>query len=81
MVVRKSYSPETVVHGVTGYQAASEDEIFLYLETMLASSDLRRRLGRNGRLHSLAYDWDLITAKWEEVFARLALGHQTRRGS
>jgi glycosyltransferase involved in cell wall biosynthesis len=81
VVVRKRYSPETVVHGVTGYQAASEDEIFLYLETMLASSDLRRRLGRNGRQHSLGYDWGLITAKWEEVFVRLASGHQTRRGS
>jgi len=81
VIARTSYSPETVVHGVTGYQAASEHEIFLYLEAMLASPDLRARLGRNGRQHSLAYDWGAITAKWEEVFARLAPCHGMRRAS
>lgn len=81
VIARRSYSPETVVHGVTGYQAASEDEIFLYLEALLASSDLRRRLGHNGRQHSLTYDWDLITAKWEDVFTRLGPCHETRKAS
>ena len=79
VIARHNYSPETVVHGVTGYQATSDDEIFSFLEALLASPDLRRKLGRNGRQHSLAYDWGLITTKWEEVFVRLAPVRETRK--
>src|SRR5207245_11239987 len=71
VIARNSYSPETVVHGVTGYQASSDSEIFSFLEALLASPELRTKLGRNGRQHSLTYDWDLISARWSEAFERL----------
>src|SRR5262249_39093432 len=64
VIARRNYSPETVVHGVTGYLAASDSEIISFLEALLASAELRMKLGRSGRQHSLAYDWDLIAAKW-----------------
>jgi glycosyltransferase involved in cell wall biosynthesis len=72
VVVRSEYSPETVRHGVTGYQAASNEQIFVYLDGLLKDFALRQQLGRNGRRLSEQYDWDLITRRWEGVFARLA---------
>jgi len=72
VIARNNYSPETLVHGVTGYQASSDSEIFSFLEALLASPELRTKLGRNGRRHSLSYDWDLIAARWSEAFESLA---------
>src|SRR5215467_13669047 len=43
VVVRNSYSPETVVHGATGYQAASEQEIYSFLGALLSSTELRTK--------------------------------------
>jgi glycosyltransferase involved in cell wall biosynthesis len=73
VIARNNYSPETIVHGVTGYQAASEFELLSFLEVLLACKELRSKLGRSGRQHSLSYDWDRITAQWSEVFQRLAV--------
>jgi len=72
VVVRNSYSPETVVHGVTGYQAASDEEIYSFVGALLASHELRARLGRNGRQHSLRFDWDVIASRWSEIFETVA---------
>jgi glycosyltransferase involved in cell wall biosynthesis len=78
VIARNNYAPETVVHGVTGYQAASDSEIFSFLEALLASSELRRKLGRGGRQHSLAFDWDLIASRWADVFEDLVSGKLRR---
>ena len=81
VIARNTYSPETVVHGITGYQAASDSEITSFLEALLASSDLRGKLGRNGRQHSLSYDWSLIAAQWAEVFEKVASSRRIRKAS
>ena len=81
VIARNSYSPETVVHGVTGYQASSDSEICSFLEALLASPELRTKLGRSGRQHSLTYDWDLIAARWSEVFESLTAARSMRIAS
>jgi glycosyltransferase involved in cell wall biosynthesis len=81
VIVRRSYAPETVVHGVTGYQTTSDDEIFSCLSVLLANSDLRRELGRCGRNHSEKYDWDLISSRWAETFERLAEKQELKEAS
>jgi glycosyltransferase involved in cell wall biosynthesis len=81
VIVRNSYAPETVLHGVTGYQAASDDEIFSRLEALIANGDLRRKLGHAGRSHSQKFDWDLITDRWEQTFAGIVAGGSLRRAS
>jgi len=81
VIVRNSYAPESVLHGITGYQAASDDEIFSRLEALIASEDLRRRLGHAGRSHSQNFDWDLITKKWAQTFAEIAQGGVLRQAS
>lgn len=80
VIARNSYSPETVVHGVTGYQAASDGEIFSFVAALLSSPELRTKLGRNGRQHSLGYDWDVITSRWSAIFETLA-AHKLRKAS
>ena len=72
VIVRNNYSPETVVHGVTGYQAASDSEVFSFVAALLSSPELRAKLGRNGRQHSLGYDWGAITPRWAAIFETLA---------
>jgi glycosyltransferase involved in cell wall biosynthesis len=81
VVVRNNYSPETVVHGVTGFQAGSDEELLASLELLLGNPELRRKLGHSGRLHSRRYDWDLITAQWEETFERVAVRQELRKAS
>jgi glycosyltransferase involved in cell wall biosynthesis len=81
VIARSDYSPETVLHGVSGYQAASDQSIFAHLEDLLNNPALRQELGRNGRRLSEKYDWDVITAQWEEAFAQSARQRQMRKAS
>jgi glycosyltransferase involved in cell wall biosynthesis len=81
VIARNSYAPETVLHGVTGYQVASDGELFNCLEALIANSDLRRRLGHAGRAHGLNFDWDLITKRWEHTFIDLTERSSLRRAS
>ena len=81
VVVRNSYSSETVVHGVTGYQAASDDELYSFLKSLLANPQVRQDLGRNGRQHSEKYDWELITAQWDDAFTRVACRQRFNKAS
>lgn len=81
VIARKDYSPETVVHGVTGYLAASNEEVFSFLDCLLKTPALRQDFGRNGRSLSKKYDWQLITAQWQDVFTRLAQKHLGRKAS
>lgn len=75
VIVRDNYEAETVVHGETGFQASSDEELMSSLELLLGNGELRRNLGRAGRLHSRRFDWDVITAQWQEIFER-AVGNR-----
>ena len=81
VIVRNSYSPETVVHEVTGYQASRDGELLAFLHRLIGNPELRVSMGRAGRRHSQNFDWDLITAQWDEAFTRLAYGDRLRRAS
>jgi len=81
VIVRDNYCTETVIHGVTGYQAGSEGEIFSWLQQLIASPNLRRQLGQAGRIHSQKYDWDVITAQWEQAFERMTGMQEIRQAS
>lgn len=73
VIARSDYCPETVLHGMSGYQAASDESIFAHLGDLLTDRTLRQELGRNGRRVSQKYDWDVITTQWEEAFTESAL--------
>jgi glycosyltransferase involved in cell wall biosynthesis len=69
------------VQGTTGYQAASDDELYWWLGTLLANPDHRSRLGRAGRLHSLNFDWNVVAAQWAQTFSHLVRKNQLRQAS
>ena len=71
VLVRNSYSPETVVHDRTGFQAGSDEELLSFLNLVLTNRELRLQMGRAGRSHSQRYDWDVIAQQWEEAFERV----------
>lgn len=79
VIARNDYRPESVIDGETGFAAASNEELLVRLEQLLGDEALRSRLGRNGRRHSLQFDWDVITRRWEEIFLRL--GSELRGGN
>lgn len=81
VIARNNYSPETVLHGVTGYQATSDESIFTHLEELLNNSGLRQDFGRNGRRLSEKYDWGVITGQWEQTFLELAERRELRKVS
>jgi glycosyltransferase involved in cell wall biosynthesis len=71
ILARKDYQPETVVDGVSGYLAASDQELLERLEELISNADLRRSMGPAARVHSERFDWDSITRRWEEIFLRI----------
>jgi len=70
VIARKDYEPETVIDGETGYLGGSDDELLERLGRLLPDPELRRRMGRASRSLSERFDWDPITRRWEDVFAR-----------
>jgi len=71
VVARRDYEPETVIHGETGLLGGNDEEVMSHLDTLLASPDLRQRMGRRARSHIASFDWDLITKQWESIFLGL----------
>jgi len=81
VICRACYSPETVLHGVTGFQVNSDDELYSCLHLLLTGPNLRVKMGRAARELSRKFDWDVITRKWEETFFELAQREKLRRAS
>lgn len=72
VICRSSYSPETVLHRVTGFQADSDAELLTYLRLLMNNAELCASMGRAGRQHSRKFDWDLIAEQWRKAFFGLA---------
>lgn len=68
--------PEVVGNSSGGLLSASEDELATNLQMLIDDSDLRRRLGKNGRERIMhRYSGDLSLAQWR----RLANGEKVAR--
>jgi glycosyltransferase involved in cell wall biosynthesis len=76
VIARSDYSPETVIHGSTGFLASNNSEILDYLGCLLSEPELRREFGTNGRHLSEKYDWGIITAQWMRVFEQVSRNRQ-----
>jgi glycosyltransferase involved in cell wall biosynthesis len=81
VIIRNSYSPETVIDGVTGFQSASDADLLSGLRMLLRNEELRRSFGSEGRRHSKAFDWALITRQWETAFIEIARSRTERYAS
>ena len=80
VIAQNCYQPETVLHGVTGFQASSDEELYSFLQLLLTRPDLRTQMGHAGRVHSQKFDWDPITRDWENAFVEAASA-QLRKAS
>ena len=78
VIVRDCYAAETVIHGKTGFQAATNDEMLSYLNLLLLHPEQRVEQGRAGRQHSKNFDWDCIATQWATTFVELAPTRQLR---
>ena len=81
VICRSCYSPETVLHGVTGYQADSDEEMYSFLQLLLNAAELRLRMGRAGRRHSEDFDWNVIAQQWAAAFSEIAEAKTSRYAS
>jgi glycosyltransferase involved in cell wall biosynthesis len=81
VIVRSDYSPDTVIHGSTGFLASDNSAILDHLRCLLENPELRRDLGSNGRRLSEKYDWGIITTQWTNVFEQASRNHQGRKAS
>ena len=72
VIAREDYQPETVVNGETGFLVGEDNQLLSRLQQLVASPDLRRKMGLAARAHIQKFDWDQITRQWEAIFTRLA---------
>lgn len=72
VVSRNDYGPEGVLPGISGFAAASDEEMFEGLGTLLESATLRTQMGEAGRAHAKAFDWSRIVPIWAEMFEKLS---------
>jgi len=71
VIARADYQPESVIHGETGFLGQNDQELLVFLERLIADTELRRKMGRASREHMQRFDWDPITRQWEGIFERL----------
>ena len=67
-IARSSYAPDYVVNGVTGLLAASDDQLGAALAQLIGDSALRGRMSAAAVNHAAKFNWDNVTAQWQQIF-------------
>ena len=78
-IAMRTYRPDYVLNGGTGFLAESDDELSEKLAVLIQQPDLRRRMGEAAIAHAAKFDWDVIAGKWLEVFERVVARRRERR--
>ncbi len=71
-IVFKDYQTPSVLHGVTGFQVGSVDEMIKSLAELIADVSLRRRMGLEARKHVQKFDWDAVAKTWADAYLEIA---------
>lgn len=71
-IVFDLYETPSVVDGVTGYQVGTFDEMVEKLGTLIEDRAQRERMGAAAVEHARGFDWEVIAARWETYFERIA---------
>ncbi len=77
-VAISSYRPEFVVDGKTGLLAKTDDELGWKLAILLTNGELRHSMYCAAIAHMRQFDWDRISAQWQEVFEAAAWKRRNR---
>lgn len=78
-IVFNDYQTPSVLHGVTGFQVESLDEMIKSLGDLIADASLRQRMGMEGRKHVQQFDWDVVAKVWANAYLEIAAGHRNAR--
>jgi len=71
-VVFRDYETPSVIDGVSGFQAATIEEMMQALAKLIADRSLRERMGAAGREHMTRFDWDLVSRQWQSAYLEIA---------
>ena len=71
VVAMGSYQPDFVANGKTGFLAESDDELQQKLDVLLTHPELRRSMAQEAVVHARQFDWDVMTARWQDVFQKV----------
>ncbi len=74
-VVFRDYHTPSVVHGMTGYQMSSFDEMLSRLELLVQNRELRLRMGNAAVEHARKFDWDAVAPLWQQFYWQVATEH------
>jgi glycosyltransferase involved in cell wall biosynthesis len=78
-VARRSYEPDYVVDGVTGFLGNSNDELSKALDCLMRQADLRSQMSSAAVRHVQQFDWDRITEQWQEIMESAAIHRRAGR--
>jgi glycosyltransferase involved in cell wall biosynthesis len=80
-IAMKSYHPDYVVDGATGFLAASDDELSPRLDLLVQNSEMRIRMGEAAASHSHKFEWDAIAQQWQHAFEQVVAVRRQRRAA
>jgi glycosyltransferase involved in cell wall biosynthesis len=72
------YRPEYVIDGKTGYLVESDEDLSRKLDRLIGKPEDRISMGKAAAIHSQNFDWDQITAQWQEAFEQAAAKWRAR---
>jgi glycosyltransferase involved in cell wall biosynthesis len=67
-IAMKSYRPDFVVDGVTGFLVETDDELVGKLDLLIRQAELRRTMGAAAAAHARKFEWDTIAKQWMDAF-------------
>jgi glycosyltransferase involved in cell wall biosynthesis len=79
-VVFRDYQTPSVLHGVTGFQVESFDEMVKSIGELIADVPLRQCMGLAAREHVRKFDWDVVAKAWADAYLEIAAGQKESQG-
>jgi len=78
IVAMRTYRPDCVVSGTTGFLVDSDSDLSVKLDELIRNPDLRRAMGTAAAAHARQFDWDIIARKWQDAFEQVVAKRQKR---
>ncbi|MBI3475476.1 MAG: glycosyltransferase family 4 protein [Acidobacteria bacterium] len=70
-VAMKSYQPDAVVDGETGFLASDAEDLAQKFDKLVTSDALRMAMSTAAVRHGALFDWDRVTEQWAQAFEKV----------
>ncbi|MFY9558894.1 MAG: glycosyltransferase [Terriglobales bacterium] len=71
-IAMRSYRPDAVLHGQTGFLVEGEIELAQKLDLLVKDESLRASMSKAAAEHAARFDWDIAAAEWAQAFEKVA---------